>query len=93
VNREVGPPRAAAAQMEVLRTCANQVTQSRWEESVRHMVGAPQTLESLKALQDLWDAQAQKAARAVLIDTRDQIAVSFRGLDDKNRFLAAVGSL
>jgi hypothetical protein len=92
VNEEVGPFRAAAAQADVLHTAANLVPQEMWDKAVRKTLGEVQTVETLKELQQMWDAQAQDGARKILIDMHERIASSFKDLTDRTRFLDAVGS-
>jgi hypothetical protein len=89
MNEEVGPIRAAAAQAEILRAVAWKVPQKMWEESVLSTLGASQTVKSLKMLHEVWHAEAQEAARDIIIDMHKAIALGFEG-HDRTRFLMAV---
>jgi hypothetical protein len=92
MNEEVGPFRAAAAQADILLAVAWKVPQKMWDESVLSTLGAPQTVKGLKKLQHVWNAEAQEAAREILIDMHEAIALGFEG-HDRARFLKAVETL
>jgi hypothetical protein len=87
-----GPFRAAAAQAEVLLTAANRVPQSMWQESARSVFGSVPTMSTLRELQEGWDAEAQEAARKVLIRMYQDIAMSVYG-PNQARFVEAVEGL
>jgi hypothetical protein len=92
VNEAVGPIRAAAAQADILSAVAWKVPQKMWDESVLSTLGAPQTPKQLQKLQRAWDAEVQEAAREILIDMHEAIAMSFKG-HDRTRFLEALETL
>jgi hypothetical protein len=92
VNEAVGPIRAAAAQADILRAVAWKVPQKMWDEAVLSALGAPQTPKQLQKLQRAWDADVQEAAREILIEMYEPIAMSFKG-HDRTRFLEAVEML
>jgi hypothetical protein len=86
-----GPFRAASAQVEALLTAANKVPQSMWLASVRSVFGSIPAMTSLQELRKVWNAEAQDAARKVLIQTYEDIAMIVYG--DKAGFVKAVESL
>jgi hypothetical protein len=88
----VGPFRAAAAQAEVLLAAALCVLHRVLKEAVRTMFGEVQRCSILRRLQEEWDADAQEAARKMLIDMRDEITLSCHR-NDRTRILKAVESL
>lgn len=97
VNREVGWWRSAASQMEVLQKSADIVPLHVWQQVAQSTPGIPDTADTpsllhLEALQKAWDAEAQKAARKVLVDLKQRIAMSFRE-PERTRFLQAVHNL
>ena len=92
VNADVGWWRCAATQMGVLRSSFHTVPHHIWQRAVEAMPGVPHTVDALGELQEACDTEAQKAARRVLVDLGDGIAMSFSGVD-RSRFLEAVSGL